>query len=195
LYRSSDNPNYTVTFLVILFHVLLLLWAFVADFRKKVVADYGVATGPIFVDLYRGAKLKNQTQQSSKAVYTDVTGAQKKQNPMETEGGQALTAIGFHSEGMEDLHPAKIDGPKPHYPLSSRRLREEGVVVVRLCISPSGGVERSHIQKSSGHQNLDHSALSALSKWRFSASSMSQKSSPEGCFRFPVQFTLRGSND
>ena len=166
--------------------------------RKRVVFDFGLTTGPVFIDLQQSIKLKTQARQPDAVAHTsralnnqklaDAAGAFA-YSPTALNGGGVDLNVGG---GAEDFHPTKIDGPKPHYPIASRRLREEGEVLVRLCIDSRGEVEKAQIQKSSGYQNLDHSALSALSKWRFVASSQLLNSSFAECFRFPVRFTLEG---
>jgi TonB family protein len=198
LYHSSQNHNYLVVLLVIFFHILLLLGAFLLDMRKRAVLDFGSMTGPISMDLHQGIKLNTQAKKSD--VATLNFGALNNQKSADAEGGHTHNPTTSNSEGvdrnvgggMEGVRPTKIDGPKPHYPIVSRRLREEGEVLVRLCIGSSGEVEKTQIQKSSGYRNLDHSALNALSKWRFLASSQLLNSSFAECFRFPVRFTLEG---
>jgi len=198
LYRSSQNQNYLVVFLVIFFHILLLLGAFLLDMRKRAVLDFGPMTGPIFVDLHQSIKLKAQAKKSDEIAH--ASGVLNNQKSVDAKSGRTDNPLALNGGGVDrnaggsvkDSHPTKIDGPKPHYPIASRRLREEGEVLVRLCIGSSGEVEKAQIQKSSGYQNLDHSALSALSKWRFVASSQLISSSFAECFRFPVRFTLEG---
>ena len=198
MYRSSQNQNYLVVLLVIFFHILLLLGSFLLDMRKRVVFDFGLTTGPVFIDLQQSIKLKTQARQPDAVAHAsralnnqklaDAPGAFA-YSPIAQNGGGVDLNVGG---GAEDFHPTKIDGPQPHYPIASRRLREEGEVLVRLCIDSSGEVEKAQIHKSSGYRNLDHSALSALSKWRFLASSQSLNSGLAECFRFPVRFTLEG---
>lgn len=85
-----------------------------------------------------------------------------------------------------------IYSPKPHYPLASRRLKEQGLVVVKLCVNEQGVVHETGVFKSSGFQNLDLSALKALALWRFSPPPSSASSSSSQCFQTPVQFSLEG---
>ena len=198
MYRSSQHQNNLVVLLVIFLHVLLSLGAFLLDIRKRVALDLGSTRGPIFVDLHQSIKLNTQARQSD--VVANAPRTFNNQKSVDTEGGLTDKPPTLNNEGedqnagggIEGPHPTKIDGPKPHYPIASRRLREEGEVLVRLCIDSRGEVEKAQIQKSSGYQNLDHSALSALSKWRFVASSQLLNSSFAECFRFPVRFTLEG---
>lgn len=193
MYRSSQNQNYLVVLLVIFFHLLLLLGAFLLDMQKRAVLDFG-STEPMFVDLYQSDKLKTQARQSDAVAFSSR--AINNQESADTEGSLTQELSGLNGASVDrnvgDLRPTKIDGPRPHYPIASRRLREEGEVLVRLCIDSSGAVEKAQIQKSSGYRNLDHSALSALSKWRFLASYQLPNSSFAECFRFPVRFTLEG---
>lgn len=56
--------------------------------------------------------------------------------------------------------------PMPNYPMASRRMREEGRVVVLVEINPQGLVERATIDASSGFPRLDESALAAARKAR-----------------------------
>lgn len=152
--------------------------------------DYGVMTSSMVVDLRQSEKLKTQAKHISEGDVAHTPEASFDQQKINTESGLSSRAVGLND--VDEVRPIKIDGPKPHYPLSSRRLREEGQVMVRLCIDSAGKVEKAHIQKSSGYPKLDQSALSALSKWRFSTSSPLFSRSFEECFRFPVRFTLEG---
>jgi len=58
---------------------------------------------------------------------------------------------------------------RPAYPLGARLRGEEGVVVVRVTVSPSGRAEKIEVMKSSGFASLDGSAVDALKKARFIA--------------------------
>jgi protein TonB len=87
---------------------------------------------------------------------------------------------------------AVMNSPKPHYPLASRQLREQGLVIVKLCVNEQGIIDKVGITKSSGFQGLDQSALKALALWRFSPKRSSASSGALQCFQTPVQFTLEG---
>ena len=57
---------------------------------------------------------------------------------------------------------------QPDYPPTSRRLGEEGSVVVQVWVGPDGTVSDGKIQTSSGFPRLDEAALKhALRAWRF----------------------------
>jgi protein TonB len=57
--------------------------------------------------------------------------------------------------------------PAPTFPAISRRMREEGLVIVRVQINTKGYVDKATIQKSSGFERLDESALQAVRRAAF----------------------------
>ena len=54
----------------------------------------------------------------------------------------------------------------PAYPPLSRRLGEEGKVVLRVELDEQGGVATAAVASGSGHARLDQAALSAVKTWR-----------------------------
>ena len=84
-----------------------------------------------------------------------------------------------------------MHSPKPHYPLASKQLREQGLVIVRLCVNEQGIVDQVGLSQSSGFQGLDHSALKALALWRFAPLKPADEVFSQ-CFQTPVQFILEG---
>lgn len=56
---------------------------------------------------------------------------------------------------------------KPEYPAASKRLEEEGLVVLRFMIDESGRVIESRVETSSGFARLDEAARAALSQCQF----------------------------
>lgn len=62
---------------------------------------------------------------------------------------------------------SQLKNPAPPYPSLSRRLREEGTVVLELLILADGTVGEIRVQTSSGYPRLDQSALETVRHWRF----------------------------
>ena len=60
-----------------------------------------------------------------------------------------------------------LDNPAPNYPVLSRRLAEQGLVLLRVYVEPSGLAARVELKQSSGYERLDNAARSAVSHWRF----------------------------
>jgi periplasmic protein TonB len=57
--------------------------------------------------------------------------------------------------------------PKPAYPASARRLRQEGTVVLRVRVDPEGRVTAVQLKTSSGFAALDAAAAGAVRRWEF----------------------------
>ena len=55
-----------------------------------------------------------------------------------------------------------VVAPAPRYPPASRRLREEGEVLVRVLIDVDGRPADVKVQRSSGHARLDEAAIEAV---------------------------------
>lgn len=60
-----------------------------------------------------------------------------------------------------------LRNPAPNYPPLSRRMGEEGKVVLRVLVTPSGAAELVEIRTSSGSQRLDEAARKAVRNWKF----------------------------
>jgi protein TonB len=56
---------------------------------------------------------------------------------------------------------------KPEYPATSKRLEEEGLVMLRFMIDEGGKVVESRVETSSGYTRLDEAARAALSQCQF----------------------------
>ena len=57
--------------------------------------------------------------------------------------------------------------PAPPYPPMSRRMGEEGRVILRVRVSAAGKAEQVDIRTSSGSARLDESARKTVRAWRF----------------------------
>lgn len=84
-----------------------------------------------------------------------------------------------------------LENPRPAYPVLSRRLREEGGVVLRVLVSIEGRAARVEIQASSGHERLDAAAREAVARWRFVPARRGDKP-VEAWLLIPIAFSLEG---
>lgn len=62
---------------------------------------------------------------------------------------------------------AYLNNPAPAYPALSRRLGEEGKVLLRVQVGPDGRALQVLIHRTSGYSRLDDAAQDAVSTWRF----------------------------
>jgi protein TonB len=60
-----------------------------------------------------------------------------------------------------------LQNPKPAYPAMSKRLGEQGKVIVRVLIGIDGTAQKAEIRQSSGFDRLDQAALATTQRWRY----------------------------
>ena len=60
-----------------------------------------------------------------------------------------------------------LNNPKPGYPAISKRLGEQGKVIVRVYIGADGLPQRAELSKSSGYDRLDQLSISTVMRWKF----------------------------
>jgi len=60
-----------------------------------------------------------------------------------------------------------LQNPRPAYPAMSKRLGEQGKVVVRVLIGADGIPQKAEIRTSSTFDRLDQAALATVMKWRY----------------------------
>lgn len=83
-----------------------------------------------------------------------------------------------------------LDNPAPPYPALSRRLREEGTVLLHVLVDGGGAPARVELKQSSGHARLDQAALDTVQRWRFTPARQGS-AAVAGWVIVPVSFTLR----
>jgi periplasmic protein TonB len=84
-----------------------------------------------------------------------------------------------------------LDNPPPSYPLLSRRLREEGKVVLHVFVEPSGLASKVELHTSSSFERLDKSAQTAVGRWKFTPAR--QGATAIGAWVLvPLVFSLKG---
>jgi protein TonB len=62
---------------------------------------------------------------------------------------------------------AYLNNPEPKYPPMSRRLGEEGKVLLRVRVTADGQAAAVELEKDSGFERLDEAAKQAVARWRF----------------------------
>ena len=60
-----------------------------------------------------------------------------------------------------------LKNPAPNYPPLSRKMGEEGKVILRVLVSAQGSAESVEIRTSSGSQRLDDAAVNTVKHWKF----------------------------
>lgn len=84
---------------------------------------------------------------------------------------------------------AHLNNPAPVYPVVSRRLREQGRVLMDVYILPDGSVGEIKLKRSSGSARLDQAALDAVRQWRYLPARRGNEPIPYWYVQ-PLDFTL-----
>jgi periplasmic protein TonB len=82
-----------------------------------------------------------------------------------------------------------LNNPRPPYPPLSKRLGEQGKVVVRVLIDASGTATQAEIRSSSGYERLDQTALQTVLRWRYVPGKRNGMAEAMW-FNVPIQFVL-----
>lgn len=65
------------------------------------------------------------------------------------------------------FNAAYLNNPEPKYPPLSRRLGEEGKVLLKVRVLADGNPASVDLEKSSSFERLDEAAKQAVARWRF----------------------------
>jgi protein TonB len=129
----------------------------------------------------------------------DVTIAPEASAPIATSSTVAPQPAASRAKPTPDNAPPRIElpssdadylqNPKPVYPSLSKRLNEQGTVVIRVLIGLDGSAQRAEIATSSGYDRLDQAALATAQKWRYVPGK--RNGVPEAMwFNVPIKFIL-----
>ncbi len=89
-----------------------------------------------------------------------------------------------------DYKAAYLNNPRPPYPRNAHRFGIEGTVVLQAEVNEDGVPLQVRIFQSSGNDLLDESALSTVSKWRFSPA-RKDGVMVRAFVKIPITFSLR----
>jgi protein TonB len=177
---TSQNaaPKRLVGFsLVVLFHIFLI-WVLASGLGSQVVQ---VIRGPIQTKIIEETVKEKKTPPPPPPKLETpppfVPPPELSINlPAETSSAGAITTQSKQQQVVQAkptvVVAARSDprhpNSKPAYPPTSRRLEEQGQVILSLYILADGKVGEAKVQKSSGYERLDEAALrEALNNWHF----------------------------
>lgn len=84
-----------------------------------------------------------------------------------------------------------LENPAPAYPPLSRKLREEGQVLLRVKVSADGKPIQVTLHQSSGYARLDERAEDTVRRWKFIPARRADVP-VEAWVIVPIQFSLKG---
>ncbi len=90
-----------------------------------------------------------------------------------------------------NLNADYLNNPAPDYPSTSRKIGEQGRVLLRAMINSDGTIAQLALRKSSGFNRLDQAALDTVKKWRFVPAQRGEQKIPAWIV-VPFAFSLEG---
>lgn len=109
----------------------------------------------------------------------------KERSPESKQDGALASA----PVSMPNSEASELNNPKPPYPAISRKLREQGLVLLKACISTGGTLDGLEIRQGSGYPRLDQVALQTVKQWKFIPAKKGSTPIPM-CYELPIKFTL-----
>lgn len=187
---NKAYPRYQViTFLVTAVHVAIILFG-LFSFNARSERGAPIMMMASLID-HPSNDASTKTISKASSSQTDKHDAMDKHPNHEAQHQQsAADEAGSAPVTMPNPFAKGLDNPKPPYPLISRRLNEEGKVVLNVCVSLTGLVENLKLEKTSGYQRLDDIALETVKKWKFIPAKNHDRDI-NACYLLPVQFILR----
>jgi protein TonB len=82
-----------------------------------------------------------------------------------------------------------LNNPPPTYPPIAARLRQQGVVVLRVHVLTNGRPEQVQVFTSSGFDSLDQAAIKAVNQWTFMPARRGEVAT-DGWVNVPLAFKL-----
>ncbi len=104
---------------------------------------------------------------ASKAVPAPETFAVPAQQPSVSPNAAASAAPASVPVAAARFDADYLQNPAPAYPAMSRRLQEEGKVLLQVKVTATGTAEHVQIKQGSGYPRLDEAALNTVRQWRF----------------------------
>lgn len=87
-----------------------------------------------------------------------------------------------------------VSAMRPLYPRNSRKLGEQGKVVIKALVKAAGRPTDVKLYISSGYPRLDEAALAAVSEWEFKPVQARSQEATE-CFLIPISYRLETTGD
>jgi protein TonB len=200
-YASAHPPvqrtTATVVLCVVALHVLAIASLLLSPSTTDIDNQQSIAMEMVLAPVSNSpAKAQQQTvepqsattkaEQTSSSAAPAIHSAEATPAATAAQTGQAKGAPAFSLPSSE-AHG--LTNPKPAYPRQSRRLNEQGQVVIRVFVAVDGSPQQGEIKTRSGFDRLDQEALRTVMRWRFVPGQ--RFGTPEAMwFNVPVNFVL-----
>lgn len=130
------------------------------------------------------------TQPPPAEISTPLTPPDPATSPAETTASSHTNVSAPASPQPPRFDAAYLDNPRPAYPLLSRRMGEQGRVVLQVQVDAQGKPGEVRIHRSSGSTRLDNAAHEAVQRWRFVPARLGNETIAASVL-VPIDFSLK----
>lgn len=138
--------------------------------RKPLSTRRRVAATAIALGLTAGAGVAAWAAQPERTIITEAPDLLVPFHPIPRAGAEEQDPLIRVRQQIDNVSTRPRPGAgfsQPDYPAASQALREEGDVVVELCVAATGFVDNVKLVQSSGHSRLDDATLAGFQHSRF----------------------------
>lgn len=130
------------------------------------------------------------TRPASRHAMTPVpiTPSPAPDSPAMTDQGAAAEAVET-TTSEASFSADYLHNPKPAYPPLSKRLGEQGRVLLEVRVSAAGAALEVNVKQSSGYERLDQAAVDVVKQWEFVPAKRGNDAL-NSTVEVPVQFIL-----
>lgn len=89
------------------------------------------------------------------------------------------------------FNAAYLNNPTPVYPPVSRRMGEQGLVLLRVFVTARGDANAVEVKAGCGHPRLDRAAQDAVKQWKFVPAKRGEQP-VDAWVVVPIRFSLKG---
>ena len=137
------------------------------------------------------APLVTAAPMPSAAVPTEAQPAPRAPEPAPVAEAAPSAPPGPVAMAPPSFNADYLHNPVPPYPSISRRLGEEGRVVLRVFVDTEGEPARVEMRTSSGFPRLDEVALETVRRWKFLPARQGDRAVAAWVL-VPISFSLKG---
>lgn len=146
----SPRDTFIVSGVVIIHLFAFLLFAPSPFDGEQSLSSESMAVRLVNPNTYRSS----QQKETSVSKTTTITSTENiYPSPSEVSSVSGGEGGGGYSASL--IPRQVLHQPKPIYPLLSRKLKEQGMVMIKLCANQGGFVDEASVSRSSGFQALD----------------------------------------
>ena len=170
-----SSQNFTAFFVAMMLHTALL-GALLLHYKHNInqsVLSFTITKMDVATSSNIVASLSAVKKQAAETLTAIDAQKNNDNSQVKSNSAQAFNSVERSAVLAPDspaiFNAAYLNNEAPTYPPLSRRLEEQGTVILSVYVGVNGIAEKIEVNTGSGHERLDAAAFSAVKKWKFLA--------------------------